>query len=208
MGREFDEARHCGARNHQNGARCENFKGWRTDHPGFGRCALHTGSTPSGKAMAASEAAAAALAKFGQPASVEPRQAMFEVVWEAAGNVAFLRAAVANLEQLTLHHEGAYIDESGIRHTTIREDVKALVKLYGEWTDRLARYAAEAVKIGLDERMIQLAEAQCELIVKVVNGALDAAGVTGEPRSKALQVAAAELRLHAAPRELVPAERN
>src|SRR6266851_1476940 len=40
------EAPKCGARRRQGPGTCRQAAGWKTDHPGAGRCKLHGGGTP------------------------------------------------------------------------------------------------------------------------------------------------------------------
>lgn len=40
---------HCGAKLKSRDGLCGKTAGWGTDHPGFGNCKLHGGSTPTGK---------------------------------------------------------------------------------------------------------------------------------------------------------------
>ena len=51
----------CGARKKQGPGTCTRPAGWGTDHPGFGQCKLHGGSTQSGTKAAAERQAIAAV---------------------------------------------------------------------------------------------------------------------------------------------------
>lgn len=60
MPRQFDPEKHCGAKT-SNGSPCLNSSGFRTDHPGSGRCHLHGGCStgprsPEGKGRSAQNA--------------------------------------------------------------------------------------------------------------------------------------------------------
>jgi hypothetical protein len=202
-------------------------KGMRTDHAGAGNCWLHGGRAPNGKVHAATEAAAQALARLGLPRAVAPQRALLETVWEAAGNVAFLREQAGALGfDLTMciseitqqRSEVSRVMSDGTRATqgssttsaaepettirghvvTIREDVRAVVKLYGEWLDRLAKYAKAAVDAGIAEREVRLAEQQAEQIVRVIEAVLAGLAITPEQREQGRALASSELRLVAA----------
>jgi hypothetical protein len=136
---------------------------------------------------AATEGATKALARLGQPIATNPQQALLDLVSEAAGNVAFLREQAGGMGvNLTLNASEVSARATDIsvemdgettevhsRVVTIREDVRALVKLYGEWCDRLANYAKEAIKAGIAEREIALVEAQADLVARVIVRALE-----------------------------------
>ena len=210
----FDPARHCGAETNRvwnGGTPCRQAKGWHTDHPGTGNCRFHGGMSPNGKKYAATQAAERALERLGIPVETNPEQALLEVVWEAAGNVAFLRAQCSALGlDLTLRvsevaqrassvsledGEGAEIAEATGHAITVREDVRAIVKLYGEWTDRLAKYAKAAVDAGIAKRQVELAEATADAIVGVINAVFDELALDDVQRERGRTVAGARLRL-------------
>lgn len=92
----------CGAET-RGGGMCGQAAGWGTEHPGWGSCKLHGGSTQNGtKAAARQQAeanAGAAVLKYGLPRTVDPATAMLEEVYRSAGTVAFLGSIVAKLEQ-------------------------------------------------------------------------------------------------------------
>ena len=206
---------------------CRKSKGWGTDHTGAGRCRLHFGSSPNLRIHAADEMAQQALDRLGRPRAVAPQRALLECVWEAAGNVAFLSEQASALgvdltmsvseitqqrsEVSRTNPEGTKVSqgttvtsvawpETTIRGhvVTIREDVRAIVKLYGEWCDKKAKYSAEAIKAGIAEREIRLAEGQADVIVRVVEATLAALSLTPEQREKGRAVASSQLRLIAA----------
>lgn len=209
----FDAARHCGALTHPlNGATpCRHAKGQGTEHLGAGNCNLHGGRSPNGNKHARREAAEQLLERLGRPRQVNPEQAVLEVVWEAAGNVAFLRSQCSALGlDLTLRTSevaqrtstvyvedaaGNEIAEAAGHAVTVREDVRAIVKLYGEWVDRLAKYAKEAVSLGIAKRQVELAESTAEAIVGVITAVFDELGLDDGQRERGRTVAGARLRL-------------
>lgn len=180
--RPFDPTKHCGAKtNRLIGERpCRQAKGAHTDHVGTGHCWLHGGRSPNGKSYAATEAVTHALVRLGLPITTNPQQALLDLVSEAAGNVAFLRAQAGGMGvNLTIAASEVAVRPSGevvevhSRVVTIREEIRAIVKLYGEWCDRLAKYAGEAIKAGIAEREIALVEAQADLVARVIVRALE-----------------------------------
>jgi hypothetical protein len=84
----------------------------RRPHPGTTKCVKHGSGAPQVRAAAkrrlALGQATAELDRLGIPVEVDPSEAMLAMVHEAAGNVAFLRMRVAELEQggrLTGNHD-------------------------------------------------------------------------------------------------------
>lgn len=70
------------------------------------------------------------------------------------------------------------------------------LRLWNEERDRSVRYAAEALKAGVAERMVQLAESQSKMMVDIIRSILDdpELGLSDETRFVARRVAARVLR--------------
>lgn len=210
----FDPERHCGAKTSPFAGEhlCKLRKGAGTDHKGVGHCRLHGGTSPNQRKAAAAEVAQLALARLGRPRAVAPQRALLETVWEAAGNVAFLREQAASLgvdltlraSEIAVQRSSGEVAMAGETHeyaghtVTIREDVRAIVKLYGEWCDRLAKYAKAAVEAGIAEREVRLAESQGALIARVFEATFARLGLSPEKLELARTIASSELRLVAA----------
>src|SRR5260221_8866784 len=88
-------ARHCHGRR-RSGERlteagavkvCHNPAGWKTTHPGFGRCKFHGGSAPSGIKAAERSMVAETLGTYGGPIDIDPAQALLTQVRRTAGHV-------------------------------------------------------------------------------------------------------------------------
>lgn len=191
----FDETKHCGAtskRDHTK--RCTQLKGYRTEHPSVGRCWLHGGASPqaqtSGKRQLADKRAAETLASMGLPVEKDPQTALLEVVWEAAGNVAFLRAEVGQMGVLTQMLTATRPNGETVE---LGEEVRAMVKLYGDWVDRLAKYSKAAIDAGIAERQVKLAEAQGYAIRDLIEAVLAGMDVSDEQRQVGRTLAAARL---------------
>lgn len=179
----------CGAlTQHGLGPPCKQRAGHRTDHPGFGHCWIHSGRSPMGRKhglRARAEAIAReALTALGQPLEIEPAQALLELVYEAAGNVAFLSGEVSRLQPGGLTS----------RDVEEREEIAAIVRLYGEERDRLAKYSKVALDAGIDERRVRLSERQGDAIMFTLRAVLDALQLTPAQVKVAHAVAASALR--------------
>lgn len=173
--------RRCPGTNRQ-GERCGNAAGKGTDHVGVAECANHGGATPAGRKHAKEIVERRILAEFGQAVETDPHVALMGLVWEAQGNVAFLRSRIRQLDDLVgPDHTG-----DGAPH--------ALVKLYNEERDRLAKVSQAAISAGIAERAMAIVEQQADAIVTVVLRALDALALTPEQRDQAQAAASVALR--------------
>lgn len=209
----------CNAPNPKRGKICGQPAGWGTDHSGVGPCKLHGGSFPTvsaaWKPALADRQAAQALAKFGRPVQdVDAEQVLLDMVSEAAGNVAWLGRQVAALGAEDAQQAGATlwtrtttgyaegsklfgpvidVDGVGMEHI-VGEAERAMVKLYGQWSDRLVKYAKAAIEAGIEKRRVEYAERQGETIVIVVNNVLVQLGLDEKQITLARSLVAKEFR--------------
>src|ERR1035437_3974721 len=220
----FDPAKHCGSPTNAqfNGARARRRRqGAGTDHKGAGKCNLHFGNARGERIQAANEAAQQALDRLGRPRAVAPQRALLETVWEAAGNVAFLREQAGALgADLTMRvseisqqrsevsrtnpdgtkvSQGTTVTSAASPETTIRghvvtirEDVRAIVKLYGEWCDRLNKFAAAAVKAKVAQQEVDGMQRFADGIVRVLEGG--AGGLPADELERRREIATTEMR--------------
>ena len=174
--RTFDPDRHCGAQTNPdfNDARpCRQMKGHRTDHVGAGHCWLHTGRSRNGERHAMREQARNALATLKIDGAVDPVTSLYEAVAVAAWREYGLRMMLEQRDALF----GA--DHLGDQ----REDVVS--QMHADALKTRAQVAKMAVDAGLDERMVRLAERQADVLVRLVDVVLEAAGVEGDPAERA-----------------------
>ena len=203
----FDTGRHCGARRRSDdkngdgvrGQPCRKPAGWGTDHNGIGRCKLHGGLGPGARQQAERIAierrARSALHRLGQSIEIEPAEALLNLVGEAAANVAYLADEVGGLTSLTA------IPRVTTRAGDVMEGeeyVRAVVRLYNEERDRLARVAKAALDAGITERQVRLAESQGRELARVVVTVLARLELTPEQSAAARVMVAEELRTLAA----------
>ena len=148
-------------------------------------CRMHGGSSPQARAAAArrvqEEKAAKAAQRLAQPIETDPSQALLDLVSSAAGEVAYWRARVDLLQEqdekrltsgLTKITEGK--DRGGV--TTLRTVETIAAIEYRMWTaaqDRLAQYATAALRAGVEERRVRIAEDQGALVAQVIRRILD-----------------------------------
>lgn len=148
-------------------------------------CRMHGGSSPQARAAAArrvqEEKAAKAAQRLAQPIETDPSQALLDLVSSAAGEVAYWRNRVDEIQDrdekrltsgLTKITEGK--DRGGV--TTLRTVETVAAIEYRMWTaaqDRLAQYATAALRAGVEERRVRIAEDQGALVAQVIRRILD-----------------------------------
>jgi hypothetical protein len=137
----------CGAKT-QSGGTCKNQAGFRTDHPGFGSCFKHSGSTTNGN-KAAARAQVMAMAS---EADAEPSEVLLKAIRCDWGAVQYVQGRLAELNQeiieaATPEDRLKAVDQMGLWQQT-----------YGDWVDRSAKHAKMALDAGVQERQIRLSE--------------------------------------------------
>ena len=164
-------ATRCTARSKQTGEQC---RGWAV--PGLTVCHSHGGATKAARAKAArnitTQKARDAAHVLGVPVDTSPQQALLDEVQRAAGMVAYYGARVAEVAEADrdrLVWGTTKTKTGGDDYGTTEEAVpNAWLRLWNEERDRLARVAALAIKAGVEERRVQLAEQQGALIAQVI----------------------------------------
>jgi hypothetical protein len=184
----------CGGHRRRAEKPCQRPAGWGTDHPGIGTCKLHLGCTRNHKRSAEIELARRECAALGIPIDTTPADALIEEVREACGNVAFYRAMI---QQLPAHPEpdefvatddgeghwergdigiyGPTYHVSGVPTGEAKEHI--LLRLYNEERKRKLDAASAALRAGVDERRVRIAEADAERIMGAQVLALTAMGL-------------------------------
>jgi hypothetical protein len=175
---------------------CHNVAGKGTKHKGVGRCSRHGGKTVSHEKAASVELARIECETLGIPIETTPADALMEEVAEASGNVRFYRNLI---QALPTHPEpDVYVvgEDGGEGHwergatgvygptyhvsgiPTGKAEPHVLVQLYNEERKRRREAAEGALKAGVEERRIRIAEADAERIMDAQMKALMAMGLT------------------------------
>lgn len=190
------DKRLCGAQrpNQPAGITCTQRAGHGTKHPGYGTCSRHGGNTPSHVKAAEEEQARELCGTLGRPIQTTAADALMREIYETAGNVEFYRGLV---QALPTHPEpDVYVkdDEGGRGHwergdpgvygrtyhqsgvPTGEAKPHVLVNLYNEERKHLARITVDALKIGIAEQLVHIAEAQATQIAAALRGLAIALG--------------------------------
>lgn len=187
--------RRCTATSKQTGKRCG---AWAI--PGGTVCKWHGGNTPNAKKAAAQrlqeDQARTDAARFAARTDIHPADALLELVHYQAGIVDYWRGRVEDVNDADLEwgvtREKTGGDDAG---TTSEAAPHIAYRLLTEAQDKLAAYAAAALKAGVDERRVRLAEQQGALVAQVIRGVLAALNLTPEQEALVPRVVPEQLRL-------------
>lgn len=153
---------------------------------GLDVCRKHGAGSPQAKAKServqAEQAAAREVARLGVKLDIHPAVALVDLVQWTAGEVAYWRDVVTALaedghEALTW---GVVKTEKGrdrgerTKLTTEQAGQHIAYSMLEKASDRLASYAAAALRAGVDERRVRLAEQQGALVADVIRGVITA----------------------------------
>ena len=154
----------CIATSRRSGERCK-----RPALAGATVCSKHGGSAPQVKAAAArrveAERAAAAVARIGLRVEGDPIAHMLDVIAYQAGMVAYWRSVVEALDDDSLTWGTTKVKIGGDDGGETQEAKPHIAySLLDEAQSKLVRYCAEALKAGVAERQVRLAEQQGSLM--------------------------------------------
>ena len=161
----------CGAQraNQPEGVVCQNVAGERTDHLGIGRCYRHGGATESHNKSAQLELARRECDKLGIEVEIDPAEALIRAVWRAQGNLMFYEAQVALLDDVITSETGP--------GGAFKRTPHPMVVLYHEAEKWVANVAASALRAGVEERRLRMAERDSAQIIQAQVAALTALGL-------------------------------
>lgn len=172
--------------------------------PGMTVCRHHGGKAPQAikarDTRVQVEQARADAARFAARTDIHPAEALLELVHYQAGIVTYWRGRIEDvttrdLEWGTTQHREGEGPEGPIDVTTKEAAPHVAYRLLVEAQDKLAAYAAAALKAGVDERRVRLAEGQGALVAQVIRGILAGLNLTPEQLELVPTVVPAQLRL-------------
>jgi|GEM_PF-866713 len=213
-----DGKRRCWAKAKNSGRQCPHLamKGQRV-------CHMHGGRAKQNMAKAAEriteERAAELVATYGRKIETTATEALLDEVQWTAGHVAWLRERVQEIEAAA----GADVDpdwdereeETGTRsarpsslvwgitkrktggddHGVTEESAPNIwLKLYQQERTHLVKVCAEAIKAGIEERRIKLAEQQGALVAQAIRAILGDLNLTPEQEARVPDIVPRHLR--------------
>lgn len=156
----------CGA-SKSNGEPCLWEAGRGTDHPGAGRCWKHGGRQQTiGAAAAETSGMATAI-------SVTPGQAVQGVLNAAAGQFAYCTAMVGGLSEEQMFEESI---GGAVPNRWVRLQLSIM--------DKIAKYSRAATDMGIQERQMNLAEAQTAMMGELLERVMNAIDLTPKQRKQ------------------------
>jgi len=142
-------------------------------------CTAHGGRAPQVKAAQERRAvevkAAEAVRVLGLPVDVSPTDALLQEVQWTAGHVAWLRGKVQELEPESLVWGATKkVDRAGAGvETTDGSAPSVWYELYARERDHLVKVSAAALRAGVEERKVRLAESQGNIVIELIRRVLD-----------------------------------
>ena len=157
---------------------CGLAAGWGTDHPGYGPCKYHLGSTPMGRKAGAEEMAEELMVFYGSPVDTNPIEALLDEVSRTAGHVAWLAQRIA---QFDVPINLTEVDEHGkpqVKVAGLPPEVEGWLRVYMSERGQLVRVSKAALDAGVNERLVRIAEYQGEKLADAVETILKRLGLT------------------------------
>jgi hypothetical protein len=178
----------CG-RKTRTGKPCDRAAGWGTSHHGEGACAHHGGASPQAEIGGLVALARREQQVMGRPLAIKPHDAILQCIQISAGEVAYASERMAQVEE---EDAVAPVKRTLVRKTDdgtvqeIRLEGPALhvwIRVRRQAMDRLVSYSCAALKAGLEERQVKIAERQGVLLAQAVQGILRELGVAELPQA-------------------------
>ena len=170
-------------------------------------CGFHGGKTRQALKLAkervVEEKARKLVDTYGLKVETTATEALLEEVQWTAGHVAWLRQRVQEIEQHSSNSDGENPLVWGVtrrkeggedRGTTEEAAPNVWIKLYQQERQHLVRVCSEAIRAGIEERRVKLAEAQGALVVKAINAILKDLDLSAEQASKISDIVPRHLR--------------
>lgn len=195
----------CGGKRLNSDLLCTRPAGWGTNHPGIGRCKRHGGSTPTHALHAQREIARQAVATYGLPREIDPRDALLEEVYRTAGIVDWLTERIRALDPdaLTWGTVSKKVDKQPGKEAGVEAVQKATINVWVEMHQRERRHLREvcrdAIAAGIEERRVKLAEQQGAMLAGAVRGILHDLGLSEQQWALVPEIVPRHLRALSAP---------
>jgi hypothetical protein len=171
-----DGGRHCGARRGKTGGQCRKPAGWGTGHPGYGRCRLHGGMTPTHIGAAAREQAIALMRADVITIEADPTD-LATYTYQRAGTLAgFYLSMMASCDVASANWE---------KWRRLEREARADLRV--AWD--------AALRAGVAERRLRIAERQGQQIASALDLAAEDVGVEAEQRAQLIERFVARLQL-------------
>ena len=193
---QASDLKQCGAKTRA-GPPCKRQAGWGTSHLGTGRCRRHGGASPQAELAGQLVLARREAMVMGVPLPMEPGDAILQCIAIAAGEVRYASEQIAMLDiseaagsVVTTHIRPLKHEKGADSLTEIVEEVRHEAPALHIWIvtrrqamDRLVQYSVAALKAGVEERRVRIAENIGQAIADTIRGVLKDLGVADDPRA-------------------------
>ena len=170
-------------------------------------CRFHGGASPQAKAAAqerlTEEKARRAMATYGRKVETTATEALINEVQWTAGHVEWLRERVQEIEESAAGTDtnhplvwGKVREKTGGQDWGQTEEATPNIwlRLYQDERDHLVKVCSAAIKAGIEERRVRLAEQQGQLVAQAIRAILDDLGLTVEQQAKVPEIVPRHLR--------------
>lgn len=139
------------------------------------------------------------IARLGKQREIHPAEALLESVYLAAGEVDFWRDKLDTIDEddLTWGRTSQRVGhgpEGPIDVDTFEAKPHVYKVMFDQAQEKLVKYSAAALKAGVDERRIQLAEKQGAMVGEVIKRILDRLDLSRDQQILVGEVVPEELR--------------
>lgn len=169
-------------------------------------CRFHGGATKKAREKAkeriVEEKARALVETYGRKIETTATEALLDEVQWTAGHVAWLRERVQTIEAgVDAGSESALVwgktkeKSGGEDFGTTEEAVPSVwLRLYQQERTHLVKVCSEAIRAGIEERRIRLAEQQGQLVAQAIKAILDDLQLTAEQQAQVPEIVPRHLR--------------
>lgn len=162
-------------------------------------CAAHGGRAPQNlseaKRRGGQRRAAELMLAYGRKIETTPTDALLEEVQWTAGHVAWLRERVGELEQNEMVWNKTRAKEGGHDSGITEEAAPHMwLKLYQQERAHLVKVCGEAIRCGIEERRVRLAESQGVLVAQMIRAILGDLDLSPEQAARVPEVVPRHLR--------------
>lgn len=187
----------CGAKLRGREGRCSQRAGFGTVHYGTGQCKYHGGSTAVGTRLAAPVDLEILT---GHRIDIGPLDALLLCVRIAAAEVSYFTAKIAELkeeeikERATKEAIASTKDSWDVVELQLSPELNFWIRVRQQSVDSLARYSAMALKAGVEERMVSMAEKLGDVLARLLEGVVNDLQLTAKQK----KIAPTVIRKHLA----------
>jgi hypothetical protein len=151
-------------------------------------CKLHGGRAPRNRFKAETKRTEAEvqreLMKFGVPVEADPKEVLLRQVHVAHGNLLVLEQLLADVDPEDVADEDPQL----------RARARGILNLHAEWSDRAAQMSSVAIRAGIEERMVRMAEVQVGTVLKAIQQSLVEIDAPDEFKQQFLQALSGNMR--------------